>query len=404
MLKLAGANVWRIGFNAGDARFWPDADSYIPYTKTPEDWDHDAARMLSDLNATDVVLYGDVRPIHASAVKAAKAIGVRVHVFEEGYLRPSWVTYERDGANGNSALMSLSIAQMQAALNAYAPELSAAPSRWGEMRHHLWHGARYQFHVMMRNQVYTGFTPHRALNVRQEFALYLRKFLGLPVVAARRALATRRIRTGGFPYHLFLLQLEHDSSFQAHSDHASFADVLEEVFGAFAHGAPPHHHLVLKAHPLEDGRADLRRTTCALAARFGISDRVHFVAGGKLAPLLDQARSALTVNSTAAQQALWRGLPVKTLGRAIYAKRELVSDQPLAAFFARPTPPDMRAYRDFRHFLLESSQVTGGFYSRRGRQNLLRQVIDLMMDETDPYDALMSGHPRRKHPIRVVST
>jgi len=51
---------------------------------------------------TDIVLYGDTRPIHAQAVEIANKLGLSVHVFEEGYMRPYWVTYERGGTNGNS--------------------------------------------------------------------------------------------------------------------------------------------------------------------------------------------------------------------------------------------------------------------------------------------------------------
>ena len=32
-----------------------------------------------------------------------------LHVFEEGYLRPYWITYERGGSNGNSALMGIAL-------------------------------------------------------------------------------------------------------------------------------------------------------------------------------------------------------------------------------------------------------------------------------------------------------
>jgi capsular polysaccharide export protein len=42
-------------------------------------------------------------------------------------------------------------------------------------------------------------------------------------------------------------------------------DFLEEVIRGFAGGAPRHHHLVIKAHPLEDGRAPLRRELTRLA-------------------------------------------------------------------------------------------------------------------------------------------
>jgi capsular polysaccharide export protein len=108
------------------------------------------------------------------------------------------------------------------------------------------------------------------------------------------------------------------------------------------------------------------------------------------------------VNSTAGQQVLWRGLPLRTFGAAVYAKPEFVSDQPLPAFFAAPTRPDLRAYRDFRRYLLETSQVPGGFYSARGRRELLRQVTDMMLSPDDPYDALRLGnaaHRQQLHPV-----
>jgi capsular polysaccharide export protein len=129
---------------------------------------------------------------------------------------------------------------------------------------------------------------------------------------------------------------------------------------------------------------------------------VHFVRGGKLAGLLAQARSAVTVNSTAAQQALWRGLPVRAFGRAVYDQPELISSQPLAAFFADPSRPDSRAYRDYRHYLLETSQVPGGFYSAVGRRALLRQVVDMILSAEDPYDALSSGKAAPRQQLRVV--
>lgn len=401
MLEASGAKVFRVGFNAGDARFWPQTATYIPFRGSPQDWAKQAQGLLADLNATDLVVYGDVRPIHATALLQTRLSGIRTHIFEEGYLRPSWVTYERSGTNGHSELMHMDMANIRAALGDQAPVMAASPATWGEMRQHVWHGARYQFHVLFRNQRYPGFTPHRTLDVRQEFALYARKLASLPARAVGRAIATRRIKAGGFPYHLFLLQLEHDSSFTAHSDYCRMAEVLEETVSAFAQNAPRHHHLVFKAHPLEDGRASIPGTLAQLGERYDVASRLHYVAGGKLAPLLDQAHSAITVNSTAAQQALWRGLPVKALGRAIYNKPELTSSQSLGAFFRNPSPPDMQAYRAFRHFLLQTSQVRGGFYARHGRRQLLRNAVDLMLAPTCPYTAIIRHTPEQRTYVTV---
>jgi capsular polysaccharide export protein len=403
MLRAAGAEVWRVGFNRGDEAFWPDRASFVAFTRPQEDWPETFARLVAEKRITDIVLYGDTRPIHAQAVSIAKAQGVTVHVFEEGYLRPYWVSYERGGSNGNSRLMDKSVEEMQAALADAQLDIPEVPAHWGDMRHHIFYGALYHFFVLARNRRYANFRPHRALSVAREFRLYLRRLVLMPAQAAERIAATQKIRYGGFPYHLVLLQLEHDSSFQTHSPFASMTEFIEPVIAGFAEGAPRHHHLVFKAHPLEDGRAPLRREIRRLARAHGVEARVHYVRGGKLAQLLDHARGAVTVNSTAAQQALWRGLPLKVYGHAVYAKPEFVSVQPVADFFARPTRPDNRAYRDYRHYLLETSQIAGGFYSARGRRQLLRQVVDMMLAPDDPYDALSRGTAAPRQQLRVVN-
>jgi len=400
-LRAAGAQVWRVGFNLGDRLFW-QGPGYIPFKGSHDSWPDTCAALLQDLQITDLVLYGDTRPIHAQAVALARARGITVHVFEEGYLRPYWVTYERGGANGHSRLMDLTLPQMQAALAKVDQDLPDTPAIWGDMRQHMFWGALYHGCVALGLRAYQNFRPHRTLTVGQEFLLYLKRFTLMPLHRLERRLATGRIRRGGFPYHLAILQLEHDASFRDHSPFASMGEFLALVMEGFAAGAPRHHHLVFKAHPLEDGRTPMAREIRRLAALHGLSGRVHFVRGGKLAQLLNDARSAVTVNSTAGQQALWRGLPLRSFGAAVYAKPEFVSTQPLDRFFAAPDRPDSRAYRDYRHFLLETSQVVGGFYSTRGRRALLRQVVDLMLSPDDPYEALSTGRAAPRQQLRLV--
>lgn len=403
MLRFAGAEVWRVGFNAGDQAFWRHKPSYIPFSAPRDDWDAFLSNLMVEKSVTDIVLYGDTRPIHASAVAAAKVAGIAVHVFEEGYMRPYWVTYERGGSNGNSHLMGMSIDQMRSAMAQSDMEAPLPPGHWGDMRQHIFYGAAYHWFVMFANRKYRHFRPHRSLPVAKEFQLYLKRLLLMPVIWVQRFLATLRVRNGGFPYHLVLLQLEHDSSFQMHSPFGTMTEFLKLVIDGFAKGAPTHHHLVFKAHPLEDGRVPVRRDIKRLARTAGVADRVHFVRGGKLARLLDDARTAVTVNSTAGQQALWRGIPLKVFGDAVYGKSEFVSDQPLPEFFAAPSRPDSRAYKDYRRYLLETSQIPGGYYSSKGRRQLLRLVVDMMLAGDDPYQAFDQGTAAPRQQLRLVT-
>ncbi len=401
MLTAAGAQVWRVGFNRGDRAFWPSA-SYIPFRGQPEEWSGVVTSLFTDRQITDLVLYGDTRPIHAQAIIAARAAGLRVHVFEEGYLRPHWVTYERGGANGHSRLMQMTVPQMQKALANLDMDLPEAPARWGDMRQHIFWGALYHWFVLTGFWDFHNNLRHRSLTTGQEFLLYVKRLALLPFHRWERMLASFRIKHGGFPYHLVLLQLEHDASFRMHSPFSTMTEFMALVVEGFAQGAAAHHHIVFKAHPLEDGRTALARDLRRLAKLHGVAGRVHFVRGGKLAGLLNHTRSAITVNSTAAQQALWRGLPLKTFGAAVYGKPEFVSSQSLPDFFALPSRPDSRAYRDYRHYLLETSQVAGGFYSAQGRRELLRQVVDMILQAEDPYDALTLGKAAPRQQLRLV--
>ncbi len=402
MLRKTGAQVSRVGFNAGDRAFWGNTEGYIPFQGAPEQWADTLADILTKADVTDIVLYGDTRPSHAEAVHQAQAKGLRVHVFEEGYMRPYWVTYERDGSNGHSALMELSLADMRARLGAKDGDMPTPPAQWGDMRQHIFYGAVYHWFVMFRNGRYPAFRTHRALPVHREAALYTKRLLLMPFMALERRWKTRAIKAGGYPYHIALLQLEHDASFQAHSPFQDMEAFISMVIEGFAKGAPQHHHLIFKAHPLENGKAPLRQMIRRYAETNGLADRVHYLRGGKLAQVLDQARSAVTVNSTAGQQALWRGIPLKSFGTAVYNQPELVSDQPLPDFFEKPRRPDTAAYRDYRQFLLETSQIPGGFYSSAGRRQLLRMVVDKMLAPDGPYEVkYRSAHPVASQ-MRVV--
>ena len=401
MLEQAGSRVWRVGFNAGDRAFWPDDASYIPFQNNIDSWSDTLLETVTDKQITDLVLYGDTRRIHAEAVKIAQHRGLRIHVFEEGYLRPYWVTYERGGSNGNSRLMDMTIAEMRDTMEHSNIDSPIPPASWGDMRQHIFYGAAYHGAVLFLNRKYKTFQPHRSLGVAAEFRLHFKRLLFMPYHSLQRRIATLKIKRGSFPYHLVLLQLEHDASFQAHSPFTTITEFLDTVIEGFAQGAPPHHHLVIKAHPLEDGRSSFVKELKRLTQKHAVTGRIHYIRGGKLAALLDQARSAVTVNSTAAQQVLWRGIPLKAFGDAVYAKPEFVSTKPLAEFFNTLERPDRRAYVDYRQYLLETSQIAGGFYSTKGRRQLLRQAIDMMLADDDPYDALRTGTASPRQQLHI---
>lgn len=404
-LAALGAEVRRLAFNVADEVEWGAAGPLARYTGSMDGYARWLERHVVAHGVTDIVLYGDSRPEHAWAVAVAWQKGLRCHCLEEGYLRPHWVTYERWGNNGNSPLNAIPIERMAMAVGA-TPAPEAPADGWGAYRPHLWHSLRYHGRLLLPSRQFGRHRSRRGMSLWREAAQYLGRLASLPVRRGLDRVWMRRLLAEGLPYHLVLLQLSFDASMQSYSPYRCSAAFVRECIGAFATGAPAGDRLVFKSHPFEDGRERLGRVIAREARRYGVAGRVVFLDGGNgLAAALDGARSVVTVNSTGAQQALCRGLPVAALGQAVYARPRLVSQQPLAAFFAAPEAPDRQAYAQFRRFLLETSQVEGAFYSAAGIAALLERLPALMLAPEDPYERLLArtaGTPTGAAPSRLV--
>ncbi|MEM8699360.1 MAG: capsular biosynthesis protein, partial [Pseudomonadota bacterium] len=95
-LRAHGAEVHRILLCPGDALFWRGGGA-ISYRGRAEAWPGFVAWTARQEGITDMVCLGDGRSWHAQAIAALRPLGIRIHVVEQGYLRPSRLTVERDG-------------------------------------------------------------------------------------------------------------------------------------------------------------------------------------------------------------------------------------------------------------------------------------------------------------------
>ena len=94
--------VHRINISGGDRRDW--SDGAVDFRGRFSEWPAFFDRYLRQHAVTDILLFGDCRPYHVSALGIAELRNVRTHVLEEGYLRPDWMTLEREGVNARSTL------------------------------------------------------------------------------------------------------------------------------------------------------------------------------------------------------------------------------------------------------------------------------------------------------------
>ncbi|MFQ8738211.1 MAG: hypothetical protein ACLSAH_21230 [Bilophila wadsworthia] len=102
-LARQGDTVIRVNCCGGDVVDWPWPHTRM-FRKKPTVWSAWIARLMDKKQVTDLHVFGDWRPLHREAVLLAKVRGIRVWAYEEGYLRPDYITMEQGGVNGLSSL------------------------------------------------------------------------------------------------------------------------------------------------------------------------------------------------------------------------------------------------------------------------------------------------------------
>lgn len=388
-LRQHGFAVHRINFNGGDRADW--RDGAIDYSGRAQNWPHFFDRFVVRHGITDLILFGDCRPLHEAAHGMATLRKLRIHVFEEGYIRPDWVTMELDGVNGHSTLSKDPQWYLERAKKLPPlPKLPTIPAREGRR----WReAAGYYARSILQGWRFPHYTSHRPDLWAAEAIGWGLRLLGEKRALRRTAAAIDKLPK--LPHFLLPLQLSSDHQIRVHSPFTNMKVAADYVIDSFARAAPENYHLVIKQHPLDNGLVNWRRFVNRQARRHGILDRVHFVAGGNIDTMVRGARGVVTVNSTTGTLALSAGIPVKVLGRAIYDIDGITDQKLLDDFWSLPDAPNPKIYDAFCRTLLDRCLIRGGFASEEG----LRVLIDAAFRRlTADEEASLVSMERLGHP------
>ena len=234
-LIRAGHTVYKVNFNGGDRAFWR-LPGGIDYRGTLQDWPAALEQMLRDRRITDVVLFGDCRDHHMAATRVCRALDVPVHVFEEGYIRPDWVTLELGGVNGHSSLpRDPQWYRDTAAALPPVPQHSQVPSSF---RRRALEGLLYNVADVFTRWHYSNWNNHRPWPPLVEGMGWLRKLRARKLREAQAARLFARMEASPEPYFLFPLQLDSDAQIRLHSPFAGIAEALNLIIASFARHAP----------------------------------------------------------------------------------------------------------------------------------------------------------------------
>lgn len=360
-LMERGHEVRRINLCFGDRLFWRRLPA-VNYTGDLDAWPSFIDAFIRRERVTDVLLLGDRRPHHVLAANVARMHGATLYSVELGYLRPDWVTLERDGMGLFSRFPRDPDTIRRIAAAVPEPDLQERyPSDF--MRLALWDVA-----FNLANVFLWPFHPHYRWHAIQhpltEYAGWLLRLARRPLTKRRRRTALAGVFTDERPCYLFPLQLATDYQIRVHSPFAHQFVAIELAIRSFAQHAPPGSRLLFKAHPLDNGLIGWEAFIRRIAQEMGAADRVIYLEGGKLNRLIDRCSGMVTINSTAGTNALLRGRPVIVLGTAVFDVPGLTFQGPIDNFWQNAQPPDAELCHSFVRALAGTILVKGGFYSQ----------------------------------------
>lgn len=371
-LHKAGHQVFKVNFNGGDRAYW-GLPNGIDYKGTLADWPATFAALLAKHRITDVMLFGDCRDHHVGAVETCRAHGAKVWVFEEGYVRPDWVTMENGGVNGHSQLSR--DPQWYRDRAAQLPPLPPHRKVPSSFRRRAIQGLWYNTTDVLTRWRYPGWRTHRPWHPLVEGVGWARKLMRSDERRQQGEALLARLKDEQAGYYLFPLQLDSDAQIRLHSPFAGMIEAIKQVLHSFAAHAPAHTRLVVKEHPLDNGVRDWQLETTDLARRFGIADRVDYLAWGDIEAIAEGALGMVTVNSTSGTLALARGVPVVVLGRAVYDLADLTFQHGLDGFWTEATPPDAATFAAFQRVLIDECLIPGGFFSDEALDKVVTHAI-----------------------------
>ncbi|WP_175882152.1 capsular biosynthesis protein [Burkholderia sp. BCC0044] len=378
-LRARGHIVCRINFCGGDW-FYDWHGVSVNYSGKSSDLPGWYADFVCREHITDVIMFGDCREIHRHIHPISESRGLRVHVFEEGYVRPHWVTLERYGVNGRS-LMPTDPAEYLRQRDLIPPAQPGQPTGYN-LYERVFHDITYRVANALLAWRFPCYRSHRPRNGVVEYAgLAFRALLQGHHRRQAEAVA-RELLDSGRPYYLFPLQLNSDAQIVEHSPFEGIRDAIDYVLRSFARHAPHDATLLIKNHPLDTGMIEYHRFAMSIAREAGIGDRVRFINSGHLPTLLEHARGVVVVNSTVGLSALHHERPLVALGTAIYNMPGLTWQGKLDDFWHGGELPDMHLYHAFLDYVMHHTQINGDFYTRTGIEMAVAGAVE-RLDRAD---------------------
>ncbi|EOY5865185.1 capsule biosynthesis protein [Campylobacter coli] len=354
-MKKNKTKVFKLNFNGGDFLFYPSGKRCKCDEKDLENF---YENFFKEKKIDAIVMYNDCRLIHAKAIKVAKGLGIGIWIFEEGYLRPYCITFEKDGVNANSSLprdknfyLSCNILTKES--------IKGIP---GGFKFMAFSAFLYWLFSFLLAPFFNNKLHHRTL-YPFEFLFWFRSLYRKYLYKFTEKKLNQKIYSLEKKYFLAILQVYNDTQIKHHYK-KSIEEFIEELILSFANHARAKSYLVFKHHPMDRGYRNYSKLINELSQKYHVEGRIFYVHDTYLPTLLKNALGCITINSTVGLSAILEGCPTKVCGNAFYDFEGLAYPKKLQFFWreAHAYKPNPSLVINFKNYLLNTNQFNGNFY------------------------------------------
>jgi len=375
VLKENENEVFRLGLNYGDdwyvnkpgffqgfygllPRVKYHKKNYKSYKGTIEGFSKFIIEFYNTYNIDILFIFGDCRVYQSKAIKKAKKMGIKVYVFEEGYIRPNYITLEEGGVNDYSKIPR----EMEFYEKLEDIDLEEPNKIDGSFKRAMWYAIKYYTLSYLGHYKYQNYVHHRNFSPFLEAWYGIKNWIKIKLNRIEENWLNKEI-VYNLRKNYFLVPLQTYNDFQIikHSKYNSIEEFIIELLESYKESGEKD-YLIIKHHPMDRGRKDYRRHIKKYTKKIGIKKRIYVCFDIKLPRLIKNSKGVIVINSTTGLQSIYHNIPTICLGKSLYNFEGLTNQMELSEFWFKQNQPNKKLYKKYRNYLISKTQINTSFY------------------------------------------
>ena len=320
-------------------------------------------KYILENNISSIFLFGDERAIHKYLINKIKKINknINIYVFEEGYIRPYYVTLEKNGVNANSNLFKKFNFND---LNLYEEmKLFKHPEHFSSRYYKMvYYASIYYLYMKIFKYKFKHYKHHRNpspfYELKYAFINIFKKLRNKIIEHKYLNFLKNDIKNN---YIFFPLQVHDDFQLRSHSKFRNTENSIKYVLKLYKK-YNCQEYLVIKHHLMDRGKKDYSKLIQDEIKKLNLNkEKIIYFYDVHLPTCINNAKKCITVNSTVGLSSILSGKNTLFIGESIFNIKEFKINE--EEFFKNKLKKfDNRKIKLLKYFIINKTQLNGSFY------------------------------------------